>query len=117
MRSRCVSQSPEHSSQKTRLGLRRVARFNGFRLMLMLFLTGTYMPSVHAQVSASIAGTITDSSGAPGPSATVKTSNVETGATRSSVTDDAGRYLVLALPVGEYEVRVLKAGFQDGIRK
>src|SRR5580704_18747407 len=57
-------------------------------------------PSARAQVSASIKGNVTDPSGAPVPSAAVKAKNLETGAIRSSVTDDAGRYLVLALPVG-----------------
>ncbi len=50
------------------------------------------------------------------PSATVKTKNLETGAIRSGITDDVGRYLVLSLPVGEYDVRVAKPGFQDAIR-
>ena len=50
------------------------------------------------------------------PSSTVDANNTETGTTRSTSTDDAGRYLVLALPVGEYEVRVTKAGFQQAIR-
>jgi len=74
------------------------------------------LASVRAQISASIKGIVTDSSGAPVPSATVKTKNLETGAIRSGITDDVGRYLVLALPVGKYEVRVAKAGFQDAIR-
>jgi len=74
------------------------------------------LPSARAQISASIKGIITDPSGAPVPSATVKTKNVETGAIRSGITDDAGRYLVLSLPVGEYELRVTKPGFQDAIR-
>jgi len=74
------------------------------------------LASVRAQISASIKGIVTDSSGAPVPSATVKTKNLETGAIRSGITDDLGRYLVLALPVGEYEVRVAKPGFQDAIR-
>jgi hypothetical protein len=69
-----------------------------------------------AQVSASIKGTVTDPSGAPVPSAVVKVKNLETEATRNSTTDDAGRYLVLSLPVGEYELRVSKPGFQDAIR-
>jgi Carboxypeptidase regulatory-like domain len=69
-----------------------------------------------AQVSASIKGVVTDSSGAPVASATVNTKNTETGATRSTTTDDGGRYLVLSLPVGEYEIRVTKAGFQEAIR-
>ncbi len=50
------------------------------------------------------------------PSATVKVRNVETDAVRSSVTDETGGYLMLALPVGEYEVRATKPDFQDGVR-
>ena len=46
----------------------------------------------------------------------VNTKNLETGATRTASTDEGGRYLVLSLPVGEYEVRVTKPGFQDAIR-
>src|SRR5882757_1523382 len=83
-------------------------------LTFLLMLAG--MPSARAQVSASIKGTVTDPSNAPVPSAAVKTRNLETGAIRNSITDDAGRYLVLSLPVGEYEIRIAKAGFQDAIR-
>ena len=74
------------------------------------------LPSARAQVSASIKGIVTDASGAPVPAAAVKARNLETGAIRSSFTDEAGRYLVLSLPLGEYEIRVTKAGFQDAIR-
>jgi hypothetical protein len=81
-----------------------------------LFLLLSCLPSAHGQVSASIKGVVTDPSGAPVPAATVKAKNLETGAIRSSITDDAGRYLVLSLPVGEYEVRITKPGFQDAIR-
>jgi hypothetical protein len=82
---------------------------------LTLFMMLSCLPSARAQVSASIKGTVTDPSGAPVPSAAVTTKNLETGAIRSSVTDGAGRYLVLSLPVGAYEIRVAKAGFQDAI--
>jgi len=74
------------------------------------------LPSARAQVSASIKGTVTDPSGAPVPAAAVRAKNLETGALRNGITDEAGRYLVLALPLGEYEIRVTKAGFQDAIR-
>src|SRR5712664_2829844 len=84
--------------------------------LLTLFIVLSCLPSVRAQISASIKGIVTDSSGSPVPSATVKTKNIETGATRNGLTDDAGRYLVLSLPIGEYEVRVTKPGFQDAIR-
>ena len=85
-------------------------------LLLAFSLTIAFVPAVHAQVSASITGIVTDPSGAPVPAATVKTKNLETGAIRDSMTGDSGRYLVLSLPVGEYEVLVSKSGFQDAIR-
>src|SRR6266481_2152623 len=84
-------------------------------LALVLLMLGC-LPSAQAQVSASIKGIVTDPSGAPVPAAAVRAKNLETGALRNSVTDEAGRYLVLSLPLGEYEIRVTKAGFQDAIR-
>ena len=84
--------------------------------LTMVFLMLSGLPSAPAQVTASIKGIVTDPSGAIVPSSMVTTKNLETGAIRNATTDDAGRYLVLSLPVGEYEVRVTKAGFQDAIR-
>src|SRR5882757_2199962 len=71
--------------------------------------------SASAQVSASITGVVTDASGAGVTAAAISVKNHETGAVRTTVTDIAGRYSVLALPVGEYEVKVAKQGFQDAI--
>jgi Carboxypeptidase regulatory-like domain len=71
---------------------------------------------VRAQVSASLTGLVTDATGAPLAGVEVTAKNVETGAERVTVTDDTGRYHVLALPVGEYEVRVKKPGFQERVR-
>lgn len=48
--------------------------------------------------------------------AAVAVKNVETGETRGTVTDDAGRYWVPSLAVGEYEVHVTKQGFQEQVR-
>jgi hypothetical protein len=81
--------------------------------LLLLF---SFSPSARAQVSASITGVITDPSGAPVPSAKVTARNLETGAFRSATTDEAGRYVALSLPVGQYEVRAAKPGFQDAMR-
>ncbi|MHB8610439.1 MAG: TonB-dependent receptor [Candidatus Acidiferrales bacterium] len=81
---------------------------------LLLFCAAA--PCLHAQVSASLAGVITDTSGARIPAAAITVKNVETGATRSSVTDVSGRYQAAALPAGEYEIRVAKAGFEEQVR-
>jgi len=70
----------------------------------------------HGQVSANIGGLVTDASATAVPGASVTVRNVETGATRTTATNEAGRYLVISLPVGEYEVLVTKNGFQDAIR-
>src|ERR1700756_5487924 len=74
-----------------------------FSLCLLFVAAFTFLlhpPSIHAQDFASLKGEVTDASGAPVPSASVKARNVETGALRAAMTDDAGRYLLLALPVG-----------------
>jgi len=84
------------------------------RLGLLILTLG--LPSAHAQVSASIRGIVTDASGAAVAQATVSAKNLETGVIRTTNTDDAGRYLVLALPVGLYEVRTSKNGFRDAVQ-
>lgn len=84
-------------------------------MWLALFAMLAGGPRAHAQASARIAGLVIDSSGAPVTSATVDAKNMETGVTRTATTDDAGRYLLLSLPVGEYELRVSKPGFQEAI--
>ncbi len=72
--------------------------------------------SAHAQTSASIKGIVTDASGARVTGANVTVKNIETGATRTAVTDDDGRFLVLTLMIGEYQVKVTKQGFQESVR-
>src|SRR5258708_8619769 len=69
-----------------------------------------------AQVEGSISGTIVDTSGAAVPGATVKVVSVETGLVRTLTTDERGNYRTLALPVGRYEVRAEKPGFQTAVR-
>jgi len=73
-------------------------------------------PRSHAQISASVEGSVIDSSGAPVASSRVNAKNIETGVTRTTTTDDRGRYLLLSLPVGEYELSASKPGFQRAIR-
>ena len=88
--------------------------FNGFCALFLILLM--QLPSAHAQASSSITGMVSDPTGSPVSSASVAVKNLETGALRNAVTDDSGRYQILALPVGTYEVKVVKSGFQDAIR-
>jgi hypothetical protein len=85
-----------------------------FLLLMVVLLMQT--PSLRTQMSSSITGAVLDPTGAPVPAAMVTAKNLETGALRDSSSDENGRYQLLALPVGRYEVKVVKSGFQDSIR-
>jgi Carboxypeptidase regulatory-like domain len=80
----------------------------------LLLLAG--IPSARAQASASISGIVTDPSGGSVSAAAITVRNLETGAIRTTLTDDSGRYQVFSLPIGQYEVRVAKQGFAEQIR-
>jgi hypothetical protein len=68
---------------------------------------------LQAQVTAAMSGRVTDASGAGVNGATVTVKSVETGATRSVTTDEAGNYHVAALPLGAQEIRIEKQGFRS----
>src|SRR5947207_2018027 len=68
-------------------------------------------------VRATILGVVRDSSGAPMPGATVEVRNVGTGAARSVVTNDLGRYNTPDLAIGTYEVQASLSGFQRVVHK
>src|SRR5215470_6210851 len=72
---------------------------------------------IEAQVrTATISGTVADSSGAVLVGAKIEVKNLGTGITQSAITDSQGRYSIPDLPVGEYEVRASAAGFQTVVR-
>src|SRR5579863_5722264 len=81
-------------------------------VLLCLFLAS----SAWAQVGAALSGTVTDPTHALVSAATVTVKNVDTGAVRSTMTDSAGYYQVVSLPVGAYEIDVTKGGFAEAIR-
>jgi Carboxypeptidase regulatory-like domain len=81
--------------------------------LLVLGLYASLATATFAQGEASIHGVVSDSSGGAIPGVAIRIKNVETGAERNQVTDEAGRYEAVALPVGHYEVRGEKAGFRS----
>ena len=71
---------------------------------------------LNAQVAtATILGTVTDSSGAAVAGAMITVKNTDTGVTNTTVTDSQGRYTVPALIIGTYEVDVEAAGFKKSL--
>ena len=76
-----------------------------------------WSPAGRAQLtSGTISGTVTDSTGAVIPGATITTRNTATGISRSTASATTGRYEVSNLPVGNYEVSVSMSGFQTLVR-
>lgn len=83
-------------------------------LALMLLPAAT---TVSAQFASSIEGTITDSTGALVPGASVTIGNDATGATQTVTTTGAGYYRFPALPGSTYTVRVSLTGFKTAVQE
>ena len=67
--------------------------------------------------AATIAGTVTDTSGAVLPGTRVTVRHLETGLTRAVEVDAGGNYSIPSLPVGAYELVAEKMGFQQEVRR
>ncbi|HTS47235.1 MAG TPA: carboxypeptidase regulatory-like domain-containing protein [Bryobacteraceae bacterium] len=67
-------------------------------------------------MAAAISGKVRDATGADVSGATVTVKSLETGATRSTATDEAGNFRMLSLPVGPQEITVNKTGFKEAVR-
>jgi len=88
-------------------------RSRAVRILTLLSAGFLLVPDSFAQVvSATLTGSITDSSGASVPNATVKVTEQATGVVRSSTTSVDGVYNVPYLNPGVYKVEVDAAGFK-----
>jgi len=67
--------------------------------------------------TATILGTVTDSSGGAIPDAKVQVTNSGTNVTQTTTTDAQGRYHVPDLPIGDYNVQTEKIGFEAAVHK
>jgi len=88
---------------------------------IVLFVLVLAAAPISAQeVTASIRGMVLDPSGAGIPRAEVTAIQVETGLTRTVVSDHRGAYVLVLLPVGHYRLEATAKGFrkfvQEGIR-
>ncbi len=69
------------------------------------------------QITGNIRGTVLDPSGAIIQAATVTAKQIETGLSRSAVTDRQGEYLLVELPIGPYQLEVHAQGFQKYLQQ
>ena len=84
-------------------------------LALMLVCLTVPIPCA-GQATGSIAGSITDPTGATVPDVALKAVNVQTGLERTQTSAADGTYSIPLLPVGEYRLEVEQAGFQRVVR-
>ncbi len=74
-------------------------------------LLATCLTGAHAQSTATLAGTVTDPTGAVLPRATVTIRSLDTGVERTTISDGAGNYTAPSLQPGDYKVMIDAAGF------
>ena len=86
------------------------------RLVGFLFLVSFGIATHAFAQNAQITGVVKDSSGAVIPGATVTVRNVETGFSRTAVTDDSGDYRLPSLPPGRYAMTTELSGFTTETR-
>src|SRR5689334_694415 len=82
------------------------------RLICFLLLGFAGIDVASAQSSGTITGTVTDTTGAIVPKATVTARSASTGVETTRITNDSGVY-VLVLPPGDYRVTGGAQGFQS----
>jgi Carboxypeptidase regulatory-like domain len=88
-------------------------RLSDLAIKTPIFIWAIFQGSLlFGQATGSISGTVTDPTGAAMPGAKVTVTAPATGMVRSSVTNEAGEYIVPLLGVGRYDVQAEHDGFQ-----
>ncbi|MEE8461366.1 MAG: carboxypeptidase-like regulatory domain-containing protein, partial [Acidobacteriota bacterium] len=82
-------------------------------LLVTLFVSVTLVAQT---TNATISGTVTDETGGVIPGVELAVTDVDRGTSRTTVSDDEGRYTVPELVPGNYEVAASLAGFQTAVR-
>jgi hypothetical protein len=85
-------------------------------LVLLTMIASTTLPAYAQVPTGTIAGAITDQSGAVITKATVTVTNKDTGLSRVVQTEESGLFSVPSLPPGSYEVKVEASGFAASAR-
>lgn len=87
--------------------------------LLLLGLVGVFAPAAMAQTqtTSDIVGTVTDTTGAVVPKATITLKNTGTNETRTALTNDAGQYRFSLLNPGDYTVQATATGLRSQVQQ
>src|SRR6202522_172904 len=88
----------------------------GVALVMVLGLCSASQPLLSQQTTASITGTVEDSSGAALPGTTVTARDTQRGTSSTTKAGDGGVYNFNDLPIGNYEVKAEAAGFDTAVQ-
>src|SRR5262249_31590725 len=95
----------------------RIFKSFGKKIFFSLFMVFILAVSALAQVTGTITGTVTDSTGGVVVNATVTLISEQTGESRNLNTNSEGRFTFSAVQPGAYTVKVEQQGFQTLERK
>src|SRR4029079_12145063 len=96
--------------------MRRLAVLFSFAVALVA-LAAPLSPAWAQIETGRISGTVSDAQGGVVPGVTVTAKSVNTGATRETVTDTDGAYVIADVPPDTYEVTFMLTGFKPAGRR
>ncbi len=89
------------------------SRSTALFVLLMICCAGLWAQSA---ATSQVSGTVLDPTGASVPDAQVKLTQTDTGLVRTATSGSDGRYSVLSLPTGPYQLEVSKQGFRTSVQ-
>ena len=109
---------PDSYTSVSILGCARRDLISRISTLIIWLIFISCLSSLQAQgvTMARISGTLTDDSGGVVVGATVQAKRRETDNIRSTVTNSGGRFAIADLPIGSYDVRASKSGFDPVVR-
>src|SRR6267378_1724747 len=85
-------------------------------LLCLAFLYSVTCVDAAAQATAQITGTAKDQTGAVLPGVEIVVTQSQTGATRNTVTNEAGLFILPSLPLGSYQLEASLPGFRTYVQ-
>jgi len=90
-----------------------MSRSNALKIALGLLAVTILAAGAHAQmITGAVTGTVKDATGAVIPGAEIRLTNLDTGVTRTTVSDQLGNFQFLLVPLGTYSLEASLGGFK-----